>query len=400
MSMGEKIYDEMAGVCKNMELVDYMQCEDIQQLSRKMAERTGRVILSDHPAEIIRDGVYIWGIGALGKFAVEQFEKNNIKVKGIMTSETKQIHTTYKNIPFVDLEMISEKDPVIICCMAYPLIAEKLDFIGHKKYFYYETLPFLCKEFDSYYIGFQGMWEVLIRNRKKIKDLQILFAHDEVSLEVLKNVLLYRYTFETSYLDQAYLMSVERGNIYFEHSIVNLREDEVFIDCGGFTGDTTEAFIMHTHNQYKKILLFEPDKKIMQTAQNNLKDYKNIVFINKGIGKQEGKLFFDEKGSIGGGMMSSEGTTEIMVTSIDETVMEYHPTYIKMDIEGSESDALSGAVKTISSYRPKLAVCVYHHPQDMFELTEFIQKLGLNYKFYLRHYSRMYDDTVLYCIPE
>ena len=53
-----------------------------------------------------------------------------------------------------------------------------------------------------------------------------------------------------------------------------------------------------------------------------------------------------------------------MVT-LDEALSGEGPTYIKFDIEGSELDALDGGRETITRYRPKLAVCVYHLPDHL-----------------------------------
>ncbi|MCM1256253.1 MAG: FkbM family methyltransferase [Roseburia sp.] len=378
-----------------LNILDYVQCDE-KQLRNKLRDRLGLHTVS----EIMGEDIYIWGIGALGQFVVEQFKKNGLKVKGILTSDTKQIGMNYEGIPFVSLDCLKVEDMIVVCSMAYPVIAEKLSYKGYKKYFYYEVLPFLFDELDSFYMGFDGMWETLTKYRQEVRNLQEIFAHDEVSQEVLSNVLLYRYTFETAYLDKAFLVSLERGSIYFDRSIVKLSDHEVFVDCGGYTGDTVESFILHSHNRYKKIFLFEPDNAILKTAQENLKGYQNISFFNEGIGKTKSKLFFEEKGSIGGGTVSFQGKTEIIITSLDEAIKDFDPTYIKMDIEGSEMDALRGAVKTVSSCRPKMAISVYHHPYDIVEITEYMQKLLLDYEFYLRHYSRMYDDTVLYCIPK
>lgn len=47
----------------------------------------------------------------------------------------------------------------------------------------------------------------------------------------------------------------------------------------------------------------------------------------------------------------------------------------------------------------KLAICVYHRPEDIFEIPEYIKTLNPNYKFYFRHYTLAEWDTVLYAIP-
>ena len=74
--------------------------------------------------------------------------------------------------------------------------------------------------------------------------------------------------------------------------------------------------------------------------------------------------------------------------------------YIKMDVEGSELEALKGSIETIKKYRPKLAISLYHKPEDVIEIPVFLEKLDLGYKYYLRHYQTRMEETVLYSVPE
>lgn len=69
-----------------------------------------------------------------------------------------------------------------------------------------------------------------------------------------------------------------------------------------------------------------------------------------------------------------------------------------MDIEGSELAALRGAEKTIKKSKPKLAICVYHKPEDLITIPQFISSLVPEYKFFLRHHQYISWDTVLYAI--
>lgn len=88
--------------------------------------------------------------------------------------------------------------------------------------------------------------------------------------------------------------------------------------------------------------------------------------------------------------------------SIDEIVYsEESPkvTFIKMDIEGAELESLKGAQKVIQRDKPKLAICIYHKPEDMVELPLYIKELVPEYKFYIRHHSNFINETVLYAIP-
>ena len=70
--------------------------------------------------------------------------------------------------------------------------------------------------------------------------------------------------------------------------------------------------------------------------------------------------------------------------------------FIKMDIEGSELAALKGGEQTIRRDMPKLAISLYHRPEDFFVIPEWIDSLGVGYKLHLDHYSIHHEETVLY----
>jgi len=73
-------------------------------------------------------------------------------------------------------------------------------------------------------------------------------------------------------------------------------------------------------------------------------------------------------------------------------------TFIKMDIEGAELNALKGAANIIARLRPKLAISVYHRPNHMIDIPLYLKSLIPDYKLYLRHYSIYPQETILYAI--
>lgn len=75
-------------------------------------------------------------------------------------------------------------------------------------------------------------------------------------------------------------------------------------------------------------------------------------------------------------------------------------TYIKMDIEGSELKALEGAQNIIKKYVPRLAICIYHKPEDIILIEEYILSMNSDYHFYIRHYASNMWETVLYAVPK
>lgn len=96
---------------------------------------------------------------------------------------------------------------------------------------------------------------------------------------------------------------------------------------------------------------------------------------------------------------TSASYCEISVMSIDEAVEAGDKvTMIKMDVEGSELESLKGARNTIMRDKPKLAICIYHKPEDMWEIPLYIKELVPEYRFYVRHHSSGIGETVLYAV--
>lgn len=101
-------------------------------------------------------------------------------------------------------------------------------------------------------------------------------------------------------------------------------------------------------------------------------------------------------GADAGSHASEKGDIIIEGIALDEVVKDEKVTFIKMDIEGSELNALKGASNTIGYNKPRLAICIYHKPEDVLEIPLYILGLVPEYKFYIRHYCSNMWETVLY----
>jgi hypothetical protein len=73
--------------------------------------------------------------------------------------------------------------------------------------------------------------------------------------------------------------------------------------------------------------------------------------------------------------------------------------FIKFDVEGGEIEAIIGAKNLILENRPVLAISLYHRPVDLWEIPELLQKLCINYSFYIRQHFFNSFDSVIYAIP-
>jgi len=69
-----------------------------------------------------------------------------------------------------------------------------------------------------------------------------------------------------------------------------------------------------------------------------------------------------------------------------------------MDIEGAETEALKGCRRIIEKYKPKLAICIYHKPEDLFAIPLLIKELHKDYRLFIRKYTTTKYETVCYAV--
>ena len=184
---------------------------------------------------------------------------------------------------------------------------------------------------------------------------------------------------------------------YF-HPLVRPEKGDIIVDGGAFNGDTACEFLTYEPH-IKKIYSFEPDNENFLELVHNCKD-KRVVAIKKGLWSENKELTFNcGRGSgsyIGAG---NKNTTKIQAVSLDSFFKDKAlPDLIKLDIEGSELEALKGAREIINKKQPKLQISLYHEPLHLFKIPLFLKAINPNYKFYLGHHSGLFMELVLYAI--
>ena len=123
--------------------------------------------------------------------------------------------------------------------------------------------------------------------------------------------------------------------------------------------------------------------------QHGLYDFDGQVSFEFGAGSQSKVMT----------MASASVESSVPVRRLDNMVLpDRHISLLKMDIEGSELKALHGAEGLIRENRPKLAICIYHKIEDLWELPLYIKELNPDYKIYLRNHTDSLDEMVLYAI--
>ena len=343
--------------------------------------------------------VVIYGCGKLGKFIYNNSHKSKINVKYFIDNK-EYVNENYKGVKIYSLNDFVKNyndELVIIGSILCDADMEvELYERGITNVISYSTLSEVNKNrFSPHDLGYIYYTKDLLENSDKYIRL-FSEINDELSLKVLDNIIMFRITMNKKYLVKACELSKSKNGQYFDENIVKLSSDEVFIDGGGYKGETTKQFLELVSNKYKRIEIFEPDKDLCKDIIDNIKG-ENINYNMVGLGRREEILKFNKTGFIDG-YISEDGKYKIQVNSIDNFCIQDPPTFIKLDIEGSELDAIYGAKQTIRRYKPKMAICSYHKAEDLWQLFFAIKSINNNYDTYVRQYSKSYWDTNFYYI--
>lgn len=193
-------------------------------------------------------------------------------------------------------------------------------------------------------------------------------------------------------------------NEYFDPELVTLTDTEVFLDLGAYKGRAIIEFANLTKHRYKGIIALEPDKNSLQALRSTVAKHgiERLEIHNKGAWNTSGVVYFSD-GREGGSRVCdpaaiAPAATSIEVDAVDNILHGRRVTYIDMDIEGAERNAIFGAEQTIKNWKPKLAVSVYHRREDLFSLLLLLKSFVPQYRFHMRHYTEDQTQTILYAV--
>ena len=339
--------------------------------------------------------VYLYGAGGLAVRIKNILDKNNIRIDGYIIDDG--YLPLDENKRFIDgVPMISAQNGITKNCVIIPAFMALTKENEEKA----ENNEFVEKFYDIDFGGIFAMNDInvyddefITQNADKFIDLFNKLSDFE-SRKALVMFTAQKYT-------GMFRKNHSKAAAYFDKDIVRLEDNEIFVDCGAYTGDTVIQFIKEMNLQgviYNKIYAFEADDNNFKIMRDGLKNLKNIEQLPIGVWEKKDTLHFNN--SLGLGSKISDEGIELKVDAIDNIIGSSEKvTFIKMDIEGSELKALKGAEKTILKHKPKLAICVYHKPEDLITIPQYILSLNPNYKLYLRNYSSSAVETVLYAIP-
>jgi FkbM family methyltransferase len=198
----------------------------------------------------------------------------------------------------------------------------------------------------------------------------------------------------------------------YHHGDVHCKAEagDVVIDAGGCWGETSMYFA-HEVGPAGACVAYEFIPSNVAVFERNLALNPHlasrVVLVQRPVWSSSGNVLHFVDWGPGSRVAADpadrfrpDGQTETI--TIDETLQQLGldvVNFIKMDIEGAELDALKGAEASIRRHRPKLAISLYHRPEDFTEIPRYIDSLDLGYRFYLEHHTLYQNETVLFAVP-
>jgi FkbM family methyltransferase len=196
-------------------------------------------------------------------------------------------------------------------------------------------------------------------------------------------------------IDNVMCLSMFASYWYDDYTTLNVYDGLTICDMGAFDGDTLKQLFEDYGDRIKKYYAFEPNNlafsKLIETISSFGATRDRIYPLPFGIGEKNESLRFCTEGpGEGGSHFDEDGNIEVIIKRLDDLDIEVEGKLcIKMDIEGFEMEALRGARGLIEKHKPNLAICVYHKPNDVFLISEYIKSINPEYNCVIRGGTNM-----------
>ncbi len=336
--------------------------------------------------------IVLYGAGYCGHEALSQLRNRNLPVFAVC--DDARVGQELDGFPITDISLVKPgSDLKIFVTSGFnEKMIQKLERLGLIDYYVEADFGRFEPEKENY--------DFFKNHQMEIESAYDLLE-DDYSKSLYVNLINYRISRDHNYMNGMRELSPQyypdEPDLRFP--INSPLKSHVFMDLGAYDGDSIRDFLTYVGGQYKQIIAVEASEKNYERLKDNCMGMHDVECINIGIADRKKEMRFsmsDAKNSF----TSSEGESVLQVDSVDNILRGREVSYIKMDIEGAEFEAIKGANKTIREYMPIMAISVYHLTEDLFRILLLIEEIIQGrYKFYLRHYSPTMIETILYAVP-
>lgn len=328
--------------------------------------------------------IVLYGMGNGADKIISVLNTYGIPFQGVFASDGFVREKYFHSHKITTYSALKEKfgDMIVLLCFgsSLPEVIDNILKIASEQELYAPEVPVIG--------GGLFTEEYYLQKKTEFDRVYSLLA-DDISRQTFSDIINYKLSGKIDYLLNC---QVDESEPY--QSFLKLEKDEVFIDLGAYNGDTVADFIKKA-GSYREIVAVEPDRKTFRKLTANTENLQNTALINACVSDKCGRLNFAMQG--GRNSSVSKNGTETDCISVDS--LQKNATFIKMDVEGEEIKAISGAKETILKGKPKMLISAYHRTDDLISIPKAVLDIRDDYKLYLRHFSYLPAwDTNFYFI--
>ncbi len=346
----------------------------------------------DHP-------IILYGAGFCGIMVMELLRKTGVTPLCFFDGNGAKQGTLIDGIPVTAAcPRPQASDPLVIVCMleksgAYAQIKTALEQMGYSQVHHILEFRDDAQLFRHQPLVIHPDHESILENADSIHLVEQMLD-DTLSKQTYQSV--FRFLREGPDVE---IPTFPLAMQYFQDDVYLPVPEEVFIDCGAFKGDTLKDFMQHRDGRYGQYVAIEPLAAYagVLDRQANRLGVDRIRIMQCALSDEKGTLRMHDYGGENAIVMET-GESAVPCDRLDALLAGCKPTMIKIDIEGYEKRALAGAVSTIRTHRPVLAIAIYHHTEDLWEIPMQIRHDYPWYSLHVRSYMNL-AETVLYAVP-
>jgi FkbM family methyltransferase len=337
----------------------------------------------------------IVGAAPEGRRLARICKARGIRIDAIVDDDPAKAKLAVENTRVAPVQTLTElpkSTPIIIASHRVLRVTQRLRNLGFRTVVPFAMLQVLAPDIFPPHMFYDGLLDDLWTYRAEYRALHGRLADDR-SRQVLDAVIGFRRTLDAAALQPV----VTEHDLYAPEGLFEFADNETYVDGGSYDGDTIRTFIERVHGRFADVYAFEPDPVTFDKLKTNFRDEPRVHPIHAGLYSHGGSLRFRDDASRGA-IFAADGEIEMPVTTIDEVLGERPLTYVKMNIEGAEIDALNGGRAAIRKWRPRLALSVYHRASDLWRIPQLVLELNPGYELYLRQHDGGIIETVLYAL--
>lgn len=319
--------------------------------------------------------IVLYGMGNGADKIVDWCEEHSVKIAGIFASDEfvrGQVFRGFVVKKYSDIIAEFGEDILVVIAFA----SERPEVLARFKELAeaHETVAphlSLFEEPETVSLAWLGKYEV---------ELQKVYDNlaDDVSRETFAAVLNYKLSGKVEYLFACDTLREDDLRQLFSFG-----ENEVYMDLGAYNGDTVQEFLKLIDGKYEHIIAVEPDRRNCKKLCAMAEELGAITVHECGVWSELGELGFSDSGGRQSTFLAVQKKT-VPVNSIDNLAEGKAVSYIKIDVEGAEVQAIEGGRGVIQKHAPKMFVAAYHYDVDVFRLPLFLWKLVPEYKIFFR----------------